>query len=79
MNEHLYLDDDDDIAPTPGPQVEYDGMTIRLRAHVFVEPQQEHAIRIVIADVDGSGGSDFILDSGIFLGEGSVLTREPVP
>jgi len=78
-NEHLYLDDDLDIAPMVAPgneayQVEYDGMTIRLRVHAFVEPNRNHRVRLVIADVN-----DDLLDSGLFVGEGSVRTVSPVP
>jgi len=78
-NPHLYLDDDEDIDPSVAPenqerQVEYDGMTIRLVAHVFVEANTAHRIRLVIADVN-----DGRLDSGLFVNEGSVRTVEPVP
>ncbi len=78
-NPHLYLDDEEDIDPSVAPenqyrQVEYDGMTIRLRAHVFVEPNTTHRIRLVIADVN-----DGRLDSGLFVSEGSVRTVKPVP
>jgi hypothetical protein len=79
INEHLYLDDDADIDPRVDPvnqpeQVEYDGMTIRLRAHAFVTPNTTHSIKIVIADVD-----DDTRDSGVFIGESSVRTIAPQP
>lgn len=79
INEHLYLDDDLDIDPKVTPsnqsvQVEYDGMTIRLRAHVFVTPNTTHRIKLVIADVN-----DDRLDSGLFIGESSVRTITPQP
>jgi hypothetical protein len=79
INEHLYLDDDLDIDPTvtqPNQpvQVEYDGMTIRLKAHVFVTPNTTHHVKLVIADVN-----DDQLDSGLFIGESSVRTITPQP
>jgi hypothetical protein len=78
-NPHLYLDDDEDIDPSVTPenqyrQVEYDGMTIRLVAHVFLEPGTTHRIRMVIADVN-----DGRLDSGLFIAGSSVRTIDPVP
>jgi hypothetical protein len=74
-NEHLYLDDDLDIAPTVAPgyeeaQVEYNGMTIRLRIHAFVTPNRNHRVRLVIADVN-----DDLLDSALLVG--SVRTLSP--
>jgi len=82
VNEHLFLDNDDDITPTVAPEnlpilVEYDGMTIRLRVCAFVTPNQLHAVRIAIADVDGQGMSDDRLDSGLFIGNSSVRTIAP--
>jgi hypothetical protein len=79
INEHLYLDDDLDIDPKVSPanqpvQVEYDGMTIRLRAHVFVTPNTTHRVKLVIADVN-----DDQLDSGLFIGASSVRTITPLP
>ena len=79
VNEHLYLDDDDHIDPTVAPanqafQVEYDGMTIRMKAHALVTPNKTHRIRLVIADVN-----DAKLDSGLFVKEGSIRTVEPAP
>jgi hypothetical protein len=78
-NPFLYLDDDEDIDPSVTPenqyrQVEYDGMTIRLVAHVFLEPGTTHRIRMVIADVN-----DGRLDSGLFIAGSSVRTIDPVP
>lgn len=77
INEHLYLDDNDDIDPNVTPanqavQVEYDGMTIRLRVHAFFEPETTHRIRLVIGDV-----TDDQFDSGLFIGESSVRTINP--
>ncbi len=79
INEHLYLDDDLDIdpnvtQPNQPVQVEYDGMTIRLKAHVFVTPNTTHHVKLVIADVN-----DDQLDSGLFIGESSVRTINPQP
>ena len=79
VNEHLYLDDDLDIDPTVAPanqpvQVEYDGMTIRLKAHAFVTPNTTHRIKIVIGDVN-----DGIYDSGLFIGEDSIRSIKPQP
>lgn len=78
-NEHLYLDDDDDIDPSVAAgnqafQVEYDGMTIRLKAHALVTPNQFHRVRMVIADVN-----DGRYDSGLVIREGSVRTVAPSP
>ena len=56
LNRHLFLDDDLDIDPivTNQPtQVEYDGLTVRLRSHALVTPGTHH-LRIVIADVTDS-------------------------
>ncbi len=75
-NRHLFMGDDEDIDPMDNlpNQLEYDGVTVRLRAHVFVEPQSTHNIRIVISDVD-----DGILDSGTFLETNSFRTVTPTP
>lgn len=79
INEHLYLSDDLDIDPNvtlPNQpfQLEYDGVTIRLKAHVFVTPDANHHVKIAISDVD-----DDFLDSGLFIGESSVKTINPEP
>jgi len=73
---HLFMGDDEDIDPADSltNQLEYDGITIRLRAHVFVEPQSTHNVRIIIGDVD-----DGILDSGVFLETESFRTTVPTP
>lgn len=75
-NRHLFMGDDEDIDPMDNltNQVEYDGITLRLRAHVFVEPQSTHNVRIIISDVD-----DGILDSGAFLESNSFRTIIPTP
>jgi hypothetical protein len=78
LYEHLYLDDDDDIkqmvaAGNEEYQVEYDGMTISLLLHAFVEPGMHH-VRIALADVD-----DAQWDSGLFIESASVRTVEPQP
>ena len=78
-NEHLYLDDDQDILPTVPPghestRVEYDGMTIRLLVHAFVTPNRNHRVRFVIADVN-----DGQLDSALLLGASSVRSVSPMP
>ena len=75
-NRHLFLGDDEDIDPDNNitNQVEYDGLTWKLRAHVFVEPQSTHNVRIIITDVD-----DGILDSGTFLETDSFRTVTPTP
>ena len=79
VNAHLYLDDDLDIDPVVAPanqgvQVEYDGMTIRLRIHAFVTPNTSHRIKLVIADVE-----DAAWDSALFIKEGSVRSISPTP
>lgn len=71
-NEHLFLDDDDDILPSVAPEhrptrVEYDGMVRRLRLNAFVTPNQIHRVKMVIADVD-----DDRYDSALIIGENSV-------
>jgi hypothetical protein len=77
-NEFLFLgeeDLDDAIDPQNSSiRVEYDGMTIRLRAHAFVTPGESHHIRLVIADVD-----DAQWDSGLFIRESSIRTIVPTP
>jgi hypothetical protein len=77
-NECLYLSDDDlDGLVQPGNEgvrVEYDGMTIRLRAHALVTPEEMHHIRLVIADVN-----DAQYDSALFVKEGSIRTVVPTP
>ena len=83
-NEHLFLDDDNDILPTVSPEyhnkrVEYDGMTIRLRVHAFVTPGDFYNIKIVIADTDGAGNHDDFLDSALFISTSSVRTIAPTP
>ncbi|MGD9418424.1 MAG: choice-of-anchor L domain-containing protein [Verrucomicrobiota bacterium JB025] len=79
INEHLYLDDDSNIDPrvtsaNQAMQVEYDGMTIRLKTHIFVTPNTIHHIKLVISDV-----IDDKVDSGLFIGESSVRTISPQP
>jgi hypothetical protein len=77
LNEFLFLDDDTDIntlCTNQPKQVEYDGMTIRLRAHVFVTPNETHEIRLVVADV-----RDYQLDSGLFIKQSSLRTIVPQP
>jgi hypothetical protein len=77
LNEFLFLDDDTDINTlcTDQPkQVDYDGMSIRLRAHVFITPNETRKIRIVVADV-----RDFELDSGLFIKQSSLRTIAPQP
>jgi hypothetical protein len=78
LRRHLYRDDEDDIAgDVTGPsQVEYDGMTVRLRIHAFVTPgpAHPHRLRIAIADVD-----DDFLDAALFIKEGSIRTLPPAP
>ena len=73
---HLFMGDDEDIDPLGlwHPQIEYDGLTVRLRAHVFVEPQSTHTVRIIICDVN-----DGIYDSGVFMETGSLRTTIPMP
>jgi hypothetical protein len=75
LNEHLYRDDDKEIAMSVlnPPQVEYDGMTVRLRLHALVTPGV-HSVRIVIADVD-----DGNWDCALVLREGSLRTVPPAP
>jgi hypothetical protein len=76
-NRRLFLGDDEDIDATVDPdyedtKVEYDGMTIRLRANALVTPGHSHHVRIVIADVN-----DPVLDAALFLGQGSLKTVQP--
>ncbi len=78
-NEHLYLSNDDDIKPTVNPSdyyrlVEYDGMTVKLRGHVLVEPGKTHRVRLVIADA-----RDQILDAAILAEKNSMRTIKPEP
>jgi hypothetical protein len=79
QNEHLFLDNDDDIAPNVNPSnlgqlVEYDGMTVKLRGHVLLEPGRTYRVRVVIADA-----LDGVWDSAILLEENSMKTIEPNP
>ncbi|MDB6072323.1 MAG: putative exosortase interaction protein [Verrucomicrobiales bacterium] len=79
QNQHLFRLDDLEIEDAVLPanqsvQVEYDGMTVRLRIHAFVTAGQNHHVRIVIADVN-----DARLDSALFIKEGSVRTVPVVP
>ncbi|MFD2303648.1 choice-of-anchor L domain-containing protein, partial [Roseibacillus ishigakijimensis] len=79
MNEYLYLDDDLDIDPevdglNQPVQVEYDGLVVRLKAHVFVKPGKSYHVKFVIADVN-----DDNLDSGLFIKESSVRVINPTP
>lgn len=75
-NRHLFLGDDEDIDPGDNLpyQVEYDGLTVRLRAHVFVPVQSYHHMRIIITDVN-----DGVWDSGLFLETDSLRTVPPTP
>jgi hypothetical protein len=79
QNGHLFLDNEDDIAPNVNPAdldqlVEYDGMTVKLRGHVLLEPGRTYRVRMVIADaIDG------VWDSAILLEKNSMKTIEPNP
>lgn len=75
-NRHLFFGDDEDIDPngTIASQLEYDGITYKLRGHVFVDPNASHSVRIVITDVN-----DGIWDSGLFLESESLRTIRPTP
>ncbi len=75
-NRHLFMDDDDDIDPDDNltNQIEYDGMTVKLKAHVFVPPQSSHHVRIIVTDVN-----DGIFDSGLFIEGESLRTVVPTP
>ncbi len=78
-NAHLFLDNKLDIEPNLPPHrlahaLEYDGITVRMRAHALVTPGEVHRIRLVIADV-----TDDRLDSGLFIKRGSVRTYAPRP
>ncbi len=54
------------------PRVEYDGLTVRLRLHAFVQSGQNHQIRIAIADTD-----DEKLDSALFIKQSSIRAINP--
>lgn len=78
-NPHLFLDNETEIKPLLTPQqaltrVEYNGMTIRLKAHAFVSPGTTHRLRIVIADY-----LDWIRDSALFVKKNSLRTISPQP
>ena len=55
-------------------QVEYDGMTIKLKIHALVTPSQTHRVRLVIADT-----KDWKYDSALFIKQGSLRTLSPQP
>jgi hypothetical protein len=76
--EHLHLRDSVEINSAAGPstQVEYDGMTVRLRLHAFVTPGI-HKLKIAIADRDGTGQGNY--DSALFIRQGSIRTIAPTP
>lgn len=79
QNGHLFLDNEDDIAPGVNPSdldqlVEYDGMTVKLRGHVLLEPGRTYRVRMVIADA-----LDGVWDSSILLEKNSMKTIEPNP
>ncbi len=82
LREFLYLDGDTYIVPNFQPAVEYDGLTVRVRLHAFVTPNQYHNVRISIADTDYPE-DDFshhgCCDSAVFIKEGSLRTINPVP
>ena len=59
------------VAPNTLP-IEYDGVTLKLKLHAFVTPQETHRVKIVIADVN-----DGQLDSGLFMEEASFKTVDP--
>jgi len=83
LRDHLYLDDDAEInaAANSNTQVNYDGMTVRLRLHAFVSPGM-HKVRISIADRDFPNTFTFNQaqnDSGVFVRQGSLRTIAPTP
>jgi hypothetical protein len=75
----LFLGDVEDINATvteanQAVQVEYDGMTIRLKIHALVTPGQTHRVRVVVADT-----KDWEYDSSLFIKQGSLRTISPQP
>jgi hypothetical protein len=75
----LFLGDVEDINATvteanQAVQVEYDGMTIRLKIHALVTPGQTHRVRVVVADT-----KDWEYDSALFIKQGSLRTISPQP
>jgi hypothetical protein len=80
-NRHLFLGDDEDIDANgmvdpayESTKVEYDGITVRLRANALVTAGASHHVRIVIADVN-----DDLRDAALFLSQGSLKTIQPAP
>jgi hypothetical protein len=74
VRSHLYQDDDEiDLVASSTRQVEYDGVTVKLRLHAFVTPNETHKVRIVIADVN-----DARLDSGLFIERASLRSVDPL-
>jgi hypothetical protein len=82
LRAHLYLKDTTDINVAAGltNQVEYDGMTARLRLHAFVTPGV-HKVKIAIADRDKMSNAAYraSVDSGLFIRKGSIRTIAPAP
>lgn len=79
QNPHLFLNNEDDIAPNVDPSdldqlVEYDGMTVKLRGHVLLQAGRTYRVRIVIADAQ-----DSVYDSAIFAEKNSLKTIIPTP
>ncbi|MCA0152729.1 choice-of-anchor L domain-containing protein, partial [Winogradskyella vincentii] len=59
-----------EYTPAGGPPIAFDGRTSVFTAQSAVNPGETYTIKLVIGD-DGNGGSDTILDSGVFLKAGS--------
>jgi hypothetical protein len=83
VRDHLFLKDSIEISAAAGPstQVEFDGMTVRLRLHAFVSTGV-HTVRVSIADRDYPNESllnQARFDSGVFLHTGSLRTIAPTP
>jgi len=79
QRDYLYLDNTLDIAPHVDPSnstelIEYDGMVVKLRGHVLLEPNRTYRVRMIIADAN-----DWALDSVIFVQKNSLRTIAPLP
>ncbi|WP_193211614.1 choice-of-anchor L domain-containing protein [Luteolibacter marinus] len=74
VRDELYYDEAQilDRVVSPHAPVEYDGMTLKLKLHAFVTPEEIHHVKIVIADVN-----DGQLDSGLFMETASLRTIDP--
>lgn len=80
-NSQFYVNNGDGFTPPMNADpsyIQYDGFTVVLTARAAVQCGQTYHIKLAVADAAG-GGFDTVLDSGVFLEEGSFTSSPFIP